>query len=949
MKKTIQYKTTNPGKSVVKQDITTMKQKTSMIQGISVVIPVSSKCNLTILEDTLRKVKPENFQSNKFVIVGKSLPPFIEKDETFKNGITFHSFTSGKLQDAVEDAIHASEKENILLYNPENQIKSFNLNEIFMLKAELESTTKLTRFVHKESIQGKKDKFRKTSLLLGNKDLLAYLYKSQLLCATNSSFEVDYRCKKLELHVDEVTLNQSILYKKNSPIISVILGWITWFNWYFLISAKETFCKKSVPEYIQVKAGGKPIFRFLFSTVALLMFVLMPILSLDSGNSGDEDKYQVPQAERLYKYYTSFGKDKSYREVEGMESYGMSFDTFTIFIIKTFNIEKVYEARHIMNVITGWFLMLFVGLFAYRVAGWRAGLIALLLAFFSPHLLGQSFNNPKDIPFAMTYMFSLYYMLRYFQQFPNPTKKTLFMNALAIGLAISVRVGGLLLLAYLVMFSGLFFLYRVKPKQWFSSENIKSFRKFLTLGIIISLIGYIIAIFLWPYALEGPISNVKKAFGFMANFNASLHQIFEGDMIWSDKVPWYYTFKYIGITAPLSVLVGSLIYFFLVRKKNHESFWAFMLYFAFAFPILYIIYKHSNIYGGWRHALFTYPPLVTVAGLGFDALIRLMKNKYVQIGIAVVLFVLTLKPIIHTFKNHPYQYVFFNELVGGVNGAYGKYELDYYFHSLKEGSEWVLKNTKAENQKPGQKIKVAAWLINPLIYYFRHDTARFELVFTRYYERGNDDWDYAIFVNTGINPIRLQNGTWPPANTIHTINVDGKPICAILKRNDKNDMLAYQASQKNDIPSAIEFYKRAIGADGKNETALLNLSEIYLRTNQPDSASIYLNQLLKFDPDLDNALNFEAFIHLSKNEFDKTIEVANKIIKNNHKYYFAYWWAANAKIRQNDANGAIKYLEQLLEQNQGFKPAYQMLAQIYQQMGDMSSAEKYMSMAQQLP
>jgi hypothetical protein len=61
-------------------------------------------------------------------------------------------------------------------------------------------------------------------------------------------------------------------------------------------------------------------------------------------------------------------------------------------------------ARHVCNALVGAFLMLFVGLLAWLISDWRAGCMALLLIFLSPQIVGQSFNNPKDIPFAACLM-----------------------------------------------------------------------------------------------------------------------------------------------------------------------------------------------------------------------------------------------------------------------------------------------------------------------------------------------------------------------------------------------------------------------------------------------------------------------------------------------------------------------------------------------------------------
>ena len=39
--------------------------------------------------------------------------------------------------------------------------------------------------------------------------------------------------------------------------------------------------------------------------------------------------------------------------------------------------------------------------------------------------------------------------------------------------------------------------------------------------------------------------------------------------------------------------------------------------------------------------------------------------------------------------HHPYQYIYYNRLVGGVNGAYRQYELDYWATSYREATLYL--------------------------------------------------------------------------------------------------------------------------------------------------------------------------------------------------------------------------------------------------------------------
>ncbi len=958
MSKILQYK--NPHlnkKNGEKENIA------SRVVSFSMIVPLTNQQHqLAHFVETLKKIKPENFAKFELILVDNhasdEVMQFIQQNEWLK---TLKEQTLVKIvkipthvkkAKAIQSGIAHASKEFVLIFDIDRLNNSFNINDLFTAKKDLTHKVGIPVFQQKE--KGKRDP-NDYSLILGEKKLLNYLFANVTFANEYYQAEINYQLKQFEIEIEEIAVFQANPFtemKSSIVFTRIYKNILNRINWFFIVPLKEMKTRPD-KDALPAKIKESSFFRFAFATVAVITFLAMPMMAYHSGNSGDEDYFQYPHALKVYDYYVSLGKDTAYKsyttsDFQGMKDYGMSFDTFTVAVNKMLNIDKVFESRHVMNALVGWLAMLFCGLLAYRLANWRAALFTFFLIFFSPRFLGHSFNNPKDIPFAMAYIFTIYYIVRFLQQFPKPTRKVSFYVALGIAMAISVRIGGLLLIAYFAVFAAMYVLFTTKVKSLLSAESIKRIKKLLFYGVGLSIAGYFMGLIFWPYALEAPLSNPLKSLEVMSNFTVSLRQIYDGISIWSDKVPWFYTIKYILITIPLSVIVGAILYIFLLKKKNMQSFWAFILLFSFAFPIFYIVYKHSNVYGGWRHAIFTYPTLVVAAGLGFNSLINLFRNKYLKVSVAVLLVLLTLHPVIHTFKNHPYEYVYFNEIAGGVKGAYGKYELDYYVHSLKEASEWIKANAQKDSLVTGKKIKVGAWITAPVQYYLRKDTAKFEVTFIRYYEKGNSDWDYAIFVNTGVNPSQLQNGSWPPANTIHTIDVDGKPICAILKRTDKSDMLGAQAMQINDTTNAIRYFNKALKAVPTNETVLLNLADVYTKMQKYDSADITIKRLLKFDPELDNALYSQAVIYFYKNDTENALLTTKRILKNNVKYYMANYIAAYCYMQKNDSFSAIKSLEKLLEQNQGFKPAYQLLSQIYQQQGDTERAQYYANIANQL-
>jgi len=290
-----------------------------------------------------------------------------------------------------------------------------------------------------------------------------------------------------------------------------------------------------------------------------------------------------------------------------------------------------------------------------------------------------------------------------------------------------------------------------------------------------------------------------------------------------------------------------------------------------------------------------------------------VRTKKILINVSAfgVIILLLIGPIRHIVANHPYEYVYFNKLAGGMEGAFGNYELDYYYHSTREASEWVLAN--AEPKSDGSKIRVGTWHTASVNYFFRNDTARFQPTFIRWYEKENSDWDYAIFTITGIDPEYLKSNYFPPKNTVKVIKVDDKPICIILKRDDKSDYYGFKYKSEGKLDSAILMYKRALKKDPDNMGALLNLGEIYLMIGQTDNGMICLDHYLKMDPYAEVANYLKAYGYYANKENDKALDVLHKVEKSNPKYTGAYNLAIQIEMEQKDFVATKKEFQKAID------------------------------------
>ncbi|GHT41283.1 hypothetical protein AGMMS49965_10840 [Bacteroidia bacterium] len=690
------------------------------------------------------------------------------------------------------------------------------------------------------------------------------------------------------------------------------------------------------------QASEQSWWKWVFIAFAAVIFVATPLMSLDAGNSGDEDASQYPQGLRLYDYYTSLGENTDYLNEEGLAYSGYAFDTFTAFVVKIFDIDDYMTARHVCNALVGAFLMLFVGLLAKLLGGWRAGSLALLLIFFSPHIVGQSFNNPKDIPYAAFAIGAIYYIAWFIKEFPNPTLKTSLKMGVMMGAAIGIRPGGFLFFAYFGLFVLVYYLITNNPKQYFSKKNRAILKKICAQAAVVLGVMLVVMFVLWPFALRDPLHNIIYSFQTAAHFKVSLFQIFEGKSLYSENLPWYYNLKYIGITSPIAVLLGGGVQLFAAHRQPKGYFWTFVLLFCFAFPLFWIAYTKANVYGGWRHSTFVYPTLVVAAALGFNTLVNLAKNKKVKIALTVLPVILLLHPLSFIIKNHPYEYTYFNRFVGGAKGAFGNYEMDYYDHSMREAAEWVLADVaKNGAPDPTRKTRVAAW--HSTGYFFRNDTARFSVDFVRWNERGFSDWDYAIFPVTGIEPSLLRSkAAFPPKNAAFQIKVDGVPIGLVLKREDHSTYYGHIAFQQENLDEAKALLQKALEYDAYDEQALDDLIRTYLATGEPEDMDLAMdltNYWLGFHKNNLDALYWLGALYFHKRDFANVIAVGNTITEINPRSVHGTLLIAIAYAQQNDLDAAWHLLNKIIMIEENNTQALEVMLNVAYQMGNEEAAQ----------
>jgi tetratricopeptide (TPR) repeat protein len=678
--------------------------------------------------------------------------------------------------------------------------------------------------------------------------------------------------------------------------------------------------------------------KYIFYTSSAILLFLMLLTSRDAGITCDEVLH-YNHSVSVYNYFATQGEDQSALNtpVTHLKYYGQSYDNLVTILINWFNIEDIYGFRHVMSTVAGWLVILITALFAVWLANYRAGILVLILYAVSPTFIGHTQNNLKDIPFALAYISSTFYTLKFLVSGRKISIPDIIMLTASIAFSMSIRAGGLLLICYLFFFFLLFYLFKHLREKRIDFIEIRT--KMLWIAGI-TIVSWFLSILLWPFALQSPVKNVLESYHVMAHFPGTFRQIFEGKVEWSDSMPWYYLPKSMSITIPLIVSTGLALFSIFSRLIfNHGKTVLFgFIIFTILFPLVFVVYEKSNLYSSWRQFLFVYPGIVLLAAIGFHYFFEDLKSKYFMWFAVAWFAVLSIHPLKFMIRNHPYYYLYYNQLVGGLRGAYANYETDYYYVSQTEASEWLVNYFKEKNIGGTVKVKATfsvQWL-------FRNHP-EIETTFFRYEERSQTDWDYAIVVNRYIPPFQLNNNIWPPKNAIHIIFVDQVPVCAVVERRSKDDYYGYMALNEGRSKDAIKYFEQVLKVDDKDEMIFYNFAAALYNDGQYQKADSVLKMGLEINPGFEPILMYLGNIARSQNKTDEAIRYYERLIEANRKYFDAYIGLSELLI-DRDIMKARDLLRTCLTMSPRFKPAIIALADTYRK-SNPDIAKKYDDLA----
>jgi tetratricopeptide (TPR) repeat protein len=558
----------------------------------------------------------------------------------------------------------------------------------------------------------------------------------------------------------------------------------------------------------------------IFVALAGVVLLAMLFVATQSGVTGDEfidshhGKYSL-------KYYaegdTTFMDYSNVMEVYGVyfqKYFGSGYEIIPAIVVKYFGLSQhEYLIRHLLCAFLGFLFMLFAALTARTLKNSLLACITLLIMALTPTVFGLSMFATKDLPMAAGFSIAIFAFVRIFKRLPCLKWQDLALAIAGIALATSVRIGGLMLIGYLGV-GALFAL--IANRQLRASLLSKPYAPLCKVIFMlggVALIGPLLGLCLYPNFFKEGFMHIQKAFSVVSNHPMRITMLWDGKLINSLELPDGYLLKSFFFTVPIFASAAFCLFFCNVRSvwKTMDKASVLLLLFTVLFPFTYISYG-SHVYNGWRHLTFTYSSFAILVAVGVYQTLFWVKSKaYAPVwryAVSGVLAVSMGAVLVWMAKNHRYTYAYYNAF---VPEPYMKYDLDYYETTNTVALDWLVANELKERK---DTVLVGVKNRNAIYYAQSRGYENVKMSQISYRNFAEEDIEYAI-LSIQFIPSNVLKTSFPPKGVIHTETINGKPICVVVKK-DNRDARGVQAVRRNRVEEGMKLLEEAYEYDPRN-------------------------------------------------------------------------------------------------------------------------------------
>lgn len=552
-------------------------------------------------------------------------------------------------------------------------------------------------------------------------------------------------------------------------------GWLGAAWWLFfaykLWVASETRVVEAVGDArVSVRGRAVRLPYYLLGLVFAGLAVFVAVGWRDHGRTYDEfmqDDYGV----RSLQWYLSWGKDRSFLDMQPelhMPQHGPAYETF-VALVEHFTGET-WTTRSIVNGIVGVLGVVFIALCGRELAGpWGAFTAAAGLALY-PRYTGAMFTNSKDVPFTVVMVLTLWLVLRMMRRWENPARRFELLEYAGVGAGIAVaaaiRVNGLAWFGLLGLLAVFYWVRHWGELRTWVAARTQLATQF-TAAMVIGSSCFLVLLLTWPYLDVHPGSGLLDSVKMMANYDWANTILFDGKQVQATALPWSYAPVWLLIGSPLPLVVLTLVAGVVgvwAFRRNVQLPAAYLMCAGYAVvPLGLIIFMQSTLYNGLRQFLYIVPGFILVAsGLLIYVVRRLFGagRRRLAAALVAVMVLGQVEAVVASVRIYPYEYAYFNPLVGGYAKAHHSFEGDYYGTCASEAARWL-----------GQHYQQ---------YYATNPTYQDEVLYNTLTQM-----EVPTMQTTGDGSAIyiLSRDPQPGFHVIATVNVAGEPLCRVLLRD----------------------------------------------------------------------------------------------------------------------------------------------------------------------
>lgn len=446
-----------------------------------------------------------------------------------------------------------------------------------------------------------------------------------------------------------------------------------------------------------------------FAYAVLAALTLAAALTFRDYGLGWDDYTHAQYGDLLLQLYSSGFHDTRALSFVNLYLYGGGFDMAAGLLAKILPFD-LFETRRLLGALVGIAGIALTWRIGRRIGGPLPGLLALLLLASCPLYYGHMFMNPKDAPFAAAMAFFLLGLVRLLDQYPKPCPTTLFMVGMGFGLSIGSRI--MAGFGVIEAVGALALLVAIEARE---DRRLAFARlgKVLLALIPSAILAYAVMALIWPWSVVSPLNPLKAIEIFSHFFEKPWQELFDGRLIEPPDMPRSYVLTLLGLKLPEVFLVmgglgllGSLIAAARTQMPARLRAITFAVALAAIVPVLVTVIARPAMYNGIRHFLFVLPPLAVAGGLAGAWIVQWIAEhasawrRTALTTLAVVFGIGIAMPAIAMARLHPYEYVSFNRLAGGVKGAQPRFMLDYWGLAFKQAGEALRQELARRGETP---------------------------------------------------------------------------------------------------------------------------------------------------------------------------------------------------------------------------------------------------------